>query len=84
MISAATYVDGNSDEWYEDSDNVKRIKSIIGDDDYNFNNVYFTKKDDAYTYNGFLQAAAKFPRFCGVKHKWGSIKDKNGWGTDHV
>ena len=29
-----------------------------------FNNTLFPKKKDVYTYAGFLQAVAKFPKFC--------------------
>ncbi len=41
--------------------NVKRVESIISEDDWNY---MFPKRTSEYTYRNFLQATGKFPAFC--------------------
>lgn len=41
--------------------NVKRIESIISENDWNY---MFPKRTPEYTYRNFLQATGKFPAFC--------------------
>jgi chitodextrinase len=43
-------------------ENVKRVESIISQDDWNY---MFPRRSPEYTYRHFLQAVAKFPAFCG-------------------
>lgn len=42
-------------------DNVKRIESIVSENDWNY---LFSKRAPEYTYKHFLQATGKFPGFC--------------------
>ena len=43
-------------------DNVRRVESIISQEDFNY---LFPKRTAEYTYEKFLKASAKFPAFCG-------------------
>lgn len=47
---------------YSTKANVVRVKTVVSEND--FNNILFPKKKAVYTYAGFLQAIAKFPKFC--------------------
>ena len=56
----------------ENPDNVKRIEAILDPkltpettDDPELWEFLFPRRNAAYTYEGFLQSAAKFPAFCG-------------------
>lgn len=49
-------------ENYKDLDNVKLVESVLTEDDFN---KLFPLRDSLYTYQGFLRAVGKFPKFCG-------------------
>jgi chitodextrinase len=42
--------------------NVQRVAALLPESKYN---EVFPMKNDLYTYQGFLRALAKFPKFCG-------------------
>lgn len=46
---------------YMTKDNVKRVKDILTEEQWNY---LFPKKNEVYTYDGFLNAVGKFPAFC--------------------
>jgi chitodextrinase len=48
-------------EDYESAENVQRVMRILDSTEWEF---LFPKRDDVYTFEGFLQAVAKFPYFC--------------------
>ncbi|MGF1735561.1 glycoside hydrolase family 19 protein [Photobacterium satsumensis] len=43
-------------------ENVKRVESLVSEDDWNF---LFVERHDQYTYLNFLKGIGKFPAFCG-------------------
>jgi chitodextrinase len=61
-MTAATPLDGDITD-YEDKANVKRVKTVLTKSE--FEDTLFPKRNAIYTYDGFLQAMAKFPKFCG-------------------
>jgi len=70
MIDAAMPLDGDLSSSYTTKANVVRIKGIISET--YFDDTLFPKHTSSYTYDGFLEAAAKFEKFCGTDHGWDS------------
>jgi hypothetical protein len=60
-IESAMALPGNVEN-YKDLDNVKLVESVFTEDDFN---RLFPLYNTIYTYQGFLQAVGKFPKFCG-------------------
>ena len=65
-MAAATPLDGDMSSTYLKKANLKRVKGIISEND--FNKTLFPKRKSIYTYDGFLEAVAKYEKFCGENH----------------
>ena len=61
-ITAPLSVDGDITGDYLTRDNVIRVMSIFGEDEWL---TGFSLADPVYTFDNFLKAVAKFPAFCG-------------------
>lgn len=57
---------------YKDLDNVQKVERLFPEE--KFNDI-FPFRDPVYTYNGFLQAVGKFPKFCNEKGPLAALED---------
>ena len=61
-IASGTPLEGDVSS-YAKKANVKRVKKVMTKSD--FKTTLFPKRNSVYTYEGFLKAVAKYPKFCG-------------------
>jgi chitodextrinase len=72
-LAAATPLEGDMSGTYETKANVIRVKGIMSEDD--FEDTLFPKRNSIYTYDAFLEAIAKFDKFCNENHLGDTVDD---------
>jgi hypothetical protein len=72
-MTGATPLDGDLSTTYKTKTNVIRVKRLVTKSA--FENTLFPKRNTIYTYEGFLEAVAKYPKFCDENHLTGVTDD---------